>query len=320
MTAAGTRAADGAGRDGYRAETPTRRAIRLGIFALAVVGALAGAGVAWIHLTGDPLADAHAYFDAANRLNHGQPLYPAGIDPSSNLVYLYPPLLAVALRPLALLPYPAFALAWEAIVLASFGLLVAKLGANRRVWLAIGILGIPIGWALSIAQAHVPMTLLLAIAQPWSIALAANVKIFPALVALWWLGRRDYQAFIAFLLWGFLWGLAQLVLEPNGTFAFLGGGVGLAQLGAVRNISPWAFGSPAVWVALIALGALVTLRLARTRWGWPAAIALGTLSPPRLLVYMLTGLLAAVREPRPPGAPDPNAPVDASTAYLRSVR
>jgi hypothetical protein len=313
----------GSGRDaepGSAGESGSQRALRLGIFALAVVGALAGAGVAWLHLTGDPLADAHAYFDAANRLNHGLPLYPKGIDPSSNLVYLYPPLLAVALRPIALLPYPVFALVWEAIVLVSFGLLIVHLGANRRVWLAIGILGIPIGWALSIAQAHVPMTLLLAIGQPWSIALAANVKIFPALVALWWLGRRDYQAFIAFLLWGLLYGLAQLVLEPNGTFEFLGGGVGLAQLGAVRNISPFTFGSPVLWVGLVVLGGVLTLRLAKTRWGWPAAIALGTLSPPRLLVYMLTGLVAALREPRPPDAPDPNAPVDAPTAYLRSVR
>jgi glycosyl transferase family 87 len=300
-------------------ESGRQRALGLGIFALAVVGALAGAGVAWQHLTGDPLADAHAYFDAANRLNHGLPLYPPGIDPSSNLVYLYPPLLAVALRPIALLPYWQFAIVWEAIVLVSFGLLIVQLGANRRVWLAIGILGIPIGWALSIAQAHVPMTLLLAIGQPWSVALAANVKIFPALVALWWLGRRDYQAFAAFVLWMFLWGLAQLVLEPRGTFEFLGGGVGLAQVGAVRNISPFAFGSPVLWVALVILGGLLTIRLARTRWGWAAAIALGTLSPPRLLVYMLTGLLAALREPRP-DAPDPNAPVDASTAYLRSFR
>jgi hypothetical protein len=305
---------------GSATESGRRRALRLGVFALAVVGALAGAGEVWLHLTGDPLADAHAYFDAANRLNHGLPLYPPGIDPSSNLVYLYPPLLAVALRPLALLPYWQFALVWEAVVLVSFGLLIVQLGANRRVWIAIGILGIPIGWALSIAQAHVPMTLLLAIGQPWSVALAANVKIFPALVALWWLGRRDYQAFVAFLLWMFLWGLAQLVLEPGGTFEFLGGGVGLGQLGAVRNISPFAFGSPIVWVALVILGALLTLRLAKTRWGWAAAIALGTLSPPRLLVYMLTGLLAALREPRGPGAPDPDAPVDASTAYLRSFR
>jgi hypothetical protein len=301
-------------------ESALRHAGRLAVFALAVVGALAGFAIAWMHLTGDPLADAHAYFDAASRLNHGQPLYPAGIDPSSNLVYLYPPLLAVALRPLALLPYPVFALAWEAIVIGSFVLLIIQLGADRRVWLAIGVLGIPIGWALSVAQAHVPMTLLLAIGQPWSVALAANVKLFPALAAIWWLGRHDYQAFFAFLAWSMLIGLAQLLLEWNGTIAFLQGGVSLAQLGDVRNFSPYALAGPVVWGVLLFLAAATTFALAKTRWGWAAAVALGTLSPPRLLVYMLTGLLAAIREPKSPGPDEPLVPRDAASAYLRSVR
>jgi Glycosyltransferase family 87 len=303
-----------------RRETPARHALRLGLFALAVVGSLAGVAVAWMHLTGDPLADAHAYYDAASRLNHGQPLYPAGIDPSSNLVYLYPPLLAVILRPLALLPYPVFALAWEAVVLISFALLVIQLGADRRVWLAIGILGVPIGWALSVAQAHVPMTLLFAIGQPWSVALAANVKLFPALIALWWVGRRDYQALVAFVGWAFIFALVQLVLEPGGSLAFVRGAVGLGQLGDVRNISPYAFAGPVTWIVLLLAASLATVAVARTRLGWAAAVALGTLSPPRLLVYMLTGLLAALREPRPARYVDPDAPVDAATAYLRSVR
>jgi hypothetical protein len=88
-------------------------------FAAAVIGALLGIGVAWMHIVGDPLADAHAYYDAASRLNAGQPLYPAGIDPSTNRIYLYPPLFAILLRPLALLPYEAFALVWELLVVAS---------------------------------------------------------------------------------------------------------------------------------------------------------------------------------------------------------
>ena len=86
--------------------------------------------MAWLHLTGDPLADAHAYFDAANRLNHGLPLYPPGIDPSSNLVYLYPTLLAVALRPLC----PVALLAVRGRVgsdgpFAPAGVLIVQLGA-----------------------------------------------------------------------------------------------------------------------------------------------------------------------------------------------
>jgi hypothetical protein len=300
-----------------------RRLVHAGslvLFALAVIGGLLGLGIVWIHLTSDPIADARAYYDAATRLNHGQALYPAGIDPSTNLVYLYPPLLAIVLRPLALLPFGIFALVWEAIVLISFALLVKQLGGGRRVWIAIGLLGIPIGWALSVGQAQVPMTLLLAIGQPWSIAFAANIKIFPALIALWWIGKRDYESFVAFIIWMGLIGLVEFLLEPAGTLAFLQGGVSLAQLGDVRNISPFAWASPLAWSAIVLVGALVTVALARTKWGWAAAVTFATLASPRLLVYMLTGLLAAVRQPRVAGEPDPDAPMDTATAFLKAVR
>jgi len=294
------------------------RAGRLAAFAIALVGALAGIGVAVMHVLNDPIADAQAYYAAATRLNHGEPLYPSNVDPSTPLVYLYPPLLAVLLRPLALLPYHVFALAWEAIVLASFVLLIRQLRPGFWGWIAIGILGVPIGWALSVGQAHVPLTLLLAIGQPWSVALAANLKIFPALVALWWLGRRDYESFIAFLGYMLVIGLLQMALEPMGTFAFLRGGVGLAQLGEVRNISPFAVLSPVVWGILIAAAVLGTIALARSKAGWAAAVALGTLSPPRLLVYMLMGLLAGLRRPRVAG--EKAAVPDAATAYVQASR
>lgn len=285
-----------------------RHAALLAVFALAVIGAAGGLVVAWFHLTSDPLADAHAYYEAAARLNAGQPLYPPGIDPSTNLAYLYPPLLAVVLRPLATLGYEAFALIWEAVVLLAFVLLLRRLGVrSRTTWLAIGLLGIPIGWALSVAQAHVPLTLLLAIGQPWSIALAANLKLFPVLIVLLWVGRRDFQATTAFILWMVLFALVQVVLEPSGSIRYLGT-VGLGQLGEVRNISPFV-ASPVLWLLLLAVGIAATIVLARTRWGWPVAVALATLSPPRLLLYMLTGLLAAVREPAQPNLAEPERPL-----------
>jgi hypothetical protein len=189
---------------------------------------------------------------------------------------------------------------------------------RKQTWLAIGLLGVPIGWALTIAQAHVPMTLLLAIGQPWSIALAANVKITPVLVAIWWFGRRDWQSLVVFMVWMALFAAAQVVLEPGGSFAFFGN-VGFGQIGEVRNISPYVQ-SPTLWIALVLVGALVTLALARTRWGWAAAVTLATLSPPRLLVYMLTGLLAATRQPRVAGEPDPQDLSDPVAAYSRAVR
>ena len=282
---------------GAVARIESRRVARLAVFALAVVMALAGLAIAWMHLRDDPLADVRAYFDAATRLNHGLPLYPATADPNGADFYRYPPLLAVVLRPLAAaLPYEWFSLAWEGLIVASFVAMAWYLGLrSARTWLAIGLLGIPIGWALAIGQAQVPLTLLVALGQPWSIALAANLKLFPALVALWWFGRRDIQSTIAFLLWCVLLAVAQLLLEPGGTGAFIRS-IGLDQVGDVRNISPYAI-SPELWIALLIVGAAVALALARSRWGWAVAVALGTLSPPRLLVYALMTLLAAVREP-----------------------
>lgn len=297
----------------------TQRVFNLVVFAAAVVGALAGVAVAVMHVLGDPLADARAYYDAASRLNAGEPLYPAGIDPNGNRIYLYPPLLAVALRPLALLPFEWFAVAWELVIIGSFVALVRYLGVRRRaVWLALGLLGVPIGWALTVAQAHVPMTLLLALGQPWSIAVAANIKLFPVLIAIWWLGRRDFEAFFAFLMWSALLVLAQLLLEFNGSLAYFRS-IGLEQIGEVRNLSPFVQ-SPEVWVALFIAGALVTLALARTRWGWAAAVTFATLAPPRLLVYMLMGLLAALRQPKAAGEPDPDDLSDPVAAYRRATR
>jgi len=296
-----------------------RRAAWITISVLAGLGAIAGVVVAWMHVTGDPLADARAYYEAAARLNVGQPLYPSGVDPNGNQIYLYPPMLAVLLRPLAVFGYPLFAFLWELAIVGSFVVLLRHLGVRRReTWVAVGLLGIPIGWALSIAQAHVPMTLLLALGQPWSIAIAANLKLTPALIAIWWLGRRDFQAFFAFLVWVILLALAQLALEVDGTLAFFGS-VGFDQVGEVRNLSPYVQ-SPWLWLGLVLVGALVTLALARTRWGWAAAVTLATVSPPRLLVYMLMGLLAAIREPRSADAERESPFADPARVYRQATR
>ena len=263
-------------------------------FALAVVGALAGAYVLWVHLTTDPLADVHAYYDAGARLNAGLPLYPAGADPNAAEFYRYPPLLAIAFRPLALLPFDVAAGIWEALVLVAFGATLWRLGVRRpATWLAVGMLGLPIGWTLAIGQAQAVVTLLLTLGNPWAVALAGHLKLFPFLVGLYWLGRRDWRSLGWFAAWTVGLGLLQLVLEPSNTLAFLRL-TNLAQVGEVHNFSPYAL-SPLLWAALVVVGVAVTLRLARTRWGWSAAVALSVLATPRLLTYMLMTLLACLR-------------------------
>ncbi len=275
---------------------PALRRLRLGVFALALIGALAGLGSVAIHLTTDPLIDFHAYYHAAARLNAGQTLYLPEADPFYPDFYRYPPLLAIALRPLALLPYETAALVWGLFIVALALLTLVRLGVRRAdTWLALGILGLPIGWAVSIGQGQVIVTLLLAIGAPWAVALAAQLKLVPALAAIYWLGRRDWRNLGRFVVVSAALVGFQLVLAPKETVAFLGF-IGLGQVGNVLSISPYVV-SPLLWAGLVIGGTIGTLLLARTRWGWAAAIALSSLAAPRLLVYMLGSLWAAVRSP-----------------------
>jgi hypothetical protein len=116
------------------------------------------------------------------------------------------------------------------------------------------------------------------------------------------------------------------VIDPKDTLAYFSH-VGLDQLGQLQNISPWVV-SPLLWAVVVLGLTAAALRFAPTRWGWPLAVALGTLASPRLLSYMLTGLLAALREPRvvAPEREEEAAELartratDAAEAYVRSAR
>ncbi len=282
-----------------------RRRVRLVLFAWAAVGVLLMVATLQLHLTSDPLADVHAYYDAAARLNAGQPLYAQAATTNEAAFYRYPPLLAIAFRPLALLPFAAAAAVWEVVVLASFVLTLRALGLRRSdVWIAAAILGLPIGWAVAIGQAQVPVTLLLAIGSPFAVAFAAQLKIFPALAAVFWIGRRDRRSLARFVIASLVLVAIQVVLEPRGSIDFLAT-FGLDQVGEVRNLSPYAL-SPVLWAALVVVGVLVALRLAPTRWGWAASVTLSVLATPRLLTYMLMTLVAALR--RVDDQPEPGRP------------
>jgi len=273
-------------------------------FAVPAIGAFAGAYALWLHITSDPLADVHVYYDAAARLNAGLPLYQPSLDPAVTQLYRYPPLFAILFRPLALLPFDVAAAIWEALVIAAFGLTLWRLGARRpATWFAVGLLGIAIGWTLAIGQAEAIVTLLLTLGSPWAVALAGHLKLFPFLVGLYWLGRRDWRNLGWFVAWTVGLGLLQLVLEPANTLA-LPVKTNLQQISSVGNISPFTL-SPLLWAALAVIGVAVTLRLGRTRWGWSAAVALSVLASPRLFIYMLMTLLACLRRPddAPPDRP-----------------
>ena len=188
---------------------------------LAGFGLLLGIEVLILHLTTDPLADVHAYYDAGARLNAGLPLYEQTADPNCNYYYFYPPLLAIVFRPLALLPFTTAALIWEAVLLAATVLTFRRIGLREPVVLVACILALPILWTLAIGQAQALVTLLLTYGNPFAVALAANIKVFPGLVAVYWVGRREWRRLGIFAAWmaaliGF-----QFVVEPAATLGYI---------------------------------------------------------------------------------------------------
>ena len=146
-------------------------------FALAVIGALIGAYVLVLHLTTDPAADVHAYYEAGARLNAGQPLYEQSASTAGSHYYLYPPLLAVAFRPLALLPFEVAAAIWMLLLFAALAGSIWLAGVrNRWTWYVLGWLAAPIAWSLVIGQAHILVMYLLTLATPLGLALAGRSR------------------------------------------------------------------------------------------------------------------------------------------------
>jgi hypothetical protein len=269
------------------------------LIAAAVLGLIIGLDTLVLHLRLDPLADVRAYYDAGTRLNAGLPLYEQTATTDDPGFYRYPPLLAIAFRPLALLPFDTAALIWEAILLALFVATLVRSGLrNRWTWIVAGWLAAPIAWSLAIGQAQVAVTFLVALGAPWAIALAGHLKVLPILVAVYWLGRRDRAALVRVVVWTVGLGLLSFVLEPSGTIAFLTFS-DLGQVGNIENRSLYAL-SPALWVASVVALVALSLRYANSRAGWPLAVALSVLATPRFFMYQASTLQAAVRPPDDP--------------------
>ena len=272
-----------------------RPSVRIVLRLAAVLGIILGIETTILHLATDPLADVRAYYDAGARLNAGLPLYVQTAGTNDADFYRYPPLLAIAFRPLALLPYEQAAIIWEAVVIGATVLTFLRLGRGEWVFLVGAWLALPIMWTVTIGQAQALITLFLAIGSPWAVALAANIKIFPALAAIYWLGRREWRPLGLFAAW--MVGLIafQFVLEPTATLDYLGF-LSLEQVGEVNSLSLYGI-SPVLWAVSLVLLVIVALRLAPTRWGWAAAVVLSVFATPRLLNYQLSTLLAGLGGP-----------------------
>ena len=272
------------------------RSVRWILVAASVLGLIIGLDTLVLHLQLDPLADVRAYYDAGARLNAGLPLYVQSATTDDPGFYRYPPLLAIAFRPLALLPFETAALVWEGFLLVLFAATLVRLGLrNRWTWIVTGWLAAPIAWSLAVGQAQVAVTFLLALGSPWAIALAGQLKLLPVVAAIYWVGRRDWRSVGRFAAWLVALTLLSYLLEPAGTIAFIGFS-DLGQVGNIQNRSLYAL-SPLLWGVFVVGLLAVAVRLAPTRAGWALAVVASVLVSPRLLLYQLSTLQAAVRAP-----------------------
>ena len=161
-------------------------------------------------------------------------------------------------------------------------------------------------WAVVIGQAQIVVTFLTMIATPLSIALASGLKVFPAFVALFWLGRRDWRLLTRLVAWLVALAVVSFVLEPSGTIAYVGF-LRLDQVGEVWNLSPVCV-VPGARAGLVVVGALVVVVGARSRYGWAMTVAFSVLVNPRLLVYHLGSLFACLGSPRTRAAASDGVP------------
>jgi hypothetical protein len=231
------------------------------------------------------LSDASAYWHAALRLRDGAPLYPLLTNVDASEVYRYAPWFAWVTVPVTWLPVQVAGALWSTLLLAASGLALAPL-ARARAWLLVAFFA-PILVGIS-AVGNVQPILVAALvwgverrSGPLWIGVAASLKIFPMLFAVVYLGRREWAraalaAMVAIALWA-----PALAYDLRGY---------ATEAGQAASL----FAVPALWAVVVVAGAIVAVRLARTRFAWLAAAVNVVLSLPRLFVYDVTFLMVGV--------------------------
>jgi len=261
------------------------------IVALAVI---IGIGIfhLYIALTNWTLSDAGAYWQAGLRLRAGEPLYPALASAEGSGIYRYAPWFAWLAVPWTFLPEWLAGVLWSAVLLGASALPLMPL-VRLRAWILVAffapiLVGIS---AVGNVQPLIVAALVLGVERrsgPVWIALAASLKIFPILLALVYLGRRQWWAFAATVaITALLW-LPAVVYDLSAYPASAG------QAGALIAF-------PILYFAVVGIAMGTTFAIAPTRWGWLAGATAVVVSLPRLFVYDVTYLMLGV-EPATKGA------------------
>lgn len=199
---------------------------RVLIWAAIVILWLGFLGLSWFlsQQSSFAMADFRVYYDAALLLRNGQPLY-QGIE---GMVYLYPPLLAQLLMPLvAFLTLEQVWAVWFAfnvlLLVGMVALLSRETRQARWLWVMTPLF-LPITEAL--ANGQVTVILLTLMAGAWLavkrergvlagilLALAAWLKVYPALLIIYFIWKRDWQVVRGAVIGGIAFGLLQVAIS-----------------------------------------------------------------------------------------------------------
>ena len=197
-----------------RAPDPVARPVaRLGgaierVLPLLAVAAFALTVGATLAVAGDTLGyDFRAYWEAAARVLHGQPLYDLGTAVAGPYgEFLYPPPFALAVLPLGLLPVGVATWVWLAVLLGAFALGTALLPTTRTVrWAVVLLAGLswPFVYGMKLGQVGTVLYLLFALGWRWldrpaAVGLAGSVgalvKVQPGVLLAWALLTRRWAA------------------------------------------------------------------------------------------------------------------------------
>jgi hypothetical protein len=123
------------------------------------------------------------------------------------------------------------------------------------------------------------------------IGLAASLKIFPILLTIAYLGRREWgRVALSLAAAGLLWAPAFLAYDLRGY---------PTDAGQAAFLWSW----PPLYAVVVASALVSASALARSRYGWLAAATAVALSLPRFLVYDVTYLMVGATPAT--GPPEP---------------
>jgi hypothetical protein len=242
--------------------------------------------------------DISAYWLAAERLKHGEPLYLGSLNPDSYQVFRYAPWFAWLWVPLTFLPRWLVDVGWAAVLgIASLWILAGLVRLRSAAAICLALILTP--WLLSLVQVGNIQPLVVAAlgygisrrSGPLWLGASAALKVVPGLFALVYLARRQWRQLILAVAWSAIFAAPFLLYDLSGY-----------QTDPGRSVSLYYYVSPLAWLVGAVLSAFVAFLLAwrRSPYIWVAAAVAVMLAGPRTHVtyatYLVVGLLGGTAD------------------------